>query len=139
MSARLASFGVDLANPTDADWTRHRYLFSLGAYGWTRVLVWANDHESALEELADWCELHAPGLFCDDAVKELFAEATTEGYSEEDAWEHAEVDTIRSEDHWFLAWEVSVIEDPDRGDILWAQSDYRVPRDLEPKRQRRSA
>lgn len=122
---RLESYGIALANPSDASWTRHRYLFWLGAYGWTRVLVWANDHESALEELADWCELHAPGLFCDDAVRELFAEATTEGYSEEDAWEHAEVDTIRSGDHYFLAWELHVIEDPTREQILSVQRDER--------------
>ncbi len=127
MTTRLTSFGIDLANPNDAQWTRHRYLFALGVYGWTRVLVWANDHDDAIEELAEWCETHAPGLFCDDAVHELFAEATTEGYSEEDAWEHAEVDTIRTESHWFLSWEVSVIEDPTREEILNAQRDERRP------------
>ncbi len=120
MTARLESYGVALANPSDASWTRHRYLFALGAYGWTRVLVWANDHESAIEELAEWCEEHAPGLFCDDAVQEEYNRAR-----EEDAQEHAELDTIRSEDHYFLAWEVSVIEDPTREQVLEAQRDER--------------
>ena len=125
MKYRLDSYGVSLANPGDAGWTRHRYLFWLGAYGWTRVLVWANDHESALEELADWCELHAPGLFCDDAVREEYERAVAEGMSESEAQERAELDTIRSENHYFLAWEVSVIEDPTREQILEAQRDER--------------
>jgi hypothetical protein len=126
VTTRLTSFGIDLANPHDASWTRHRYLFSLGAYGCTQVLVWANNHESALEEVADWCELHAPGLFCDEAVREECDRAVTEGgMGEDEAQEHAEQDTIRSEDHYFEAWEVCVVEDPTREDILNAQRDER--------------
>ncbi len=128
MTARLESYGIALANPGNAGWVRHRYLFSLGAYGWTKVLVWANDLDDALDEAAEWCEEHAPELFCDGAVQELFAEATTEGYDEEEAWEHAEVDTVRTDNgHWFLSWEVSFIEDPTREDILNAQRDERRP------------
>ena len=57
------SFGraVYMANPTDRSWTRHRYILWFGACGATRVMVWANDLESAMEEAAEWLKEHAPG------------------------------------------------------------------------------
>lgn len=122
MRARLESFGVALANPTDADWTRHRYLFSLGAYGWTKVLVWANDGDAALEVLGEWCVEHAPGLLCNDEVQEEFERAKSEGLGEEEAWEQAEVDTVRDNcGNYWHAWELSYVVDPTRAQILAVQ------------------
>lgn len=53
---------------------RKEGLFGLhfGAYGWTRVLVWARSLETALEEACGWLADHAPGIFVDQqALQEL--------------------------------------------------------------------
>lgn len=63
---------IVLVNPNDRGWTRHRYVLSLGVYGWTRLMVWANSLGDAFDEAADWAEDHSPGLFCDDHVKEEY-------------------------------------------------------------------
>lgn len=54
------------------------FLFHLGAYGWTKVYVFADHVESAIEEMQDWCADNAPGLFTeftasdyDDAASDL--------------------------------------------------------------------
>lgn len=118
MSARITSRGIDIVNPGDRDWTRHRYLFSLGAYGCTRCLVWANGPESAIDELADWCAEHKPGLLADDAVADEYKSALAEGLSEEEAYERSTVDTISCDHgHYFLSWEVSMTEDPSREEL----------------------
>ena len=39
-----------LVNPTDRDWTKGRYVLAFGAYGWTRLMVWASSLEDALIE-----------------------------------------------------------------------------------------
>lgn len=43
------------------DYTLPLFRFSLGAYGWTRVLVFAQSLESGLEMVGEWCAKHAPG------------------------------------------------------------------------------
>lgn len=41
---------ITLVNPSDKSWTKHRYILSFGAYGWTRLMVWANSVGDALDE-----------------------------------------------------------------------------------------
>ena len=110
-------------NPTDSHYTRHRYIIALGAYGWTQLLIWANCLEDAIEEAASWCEDNAPGLFCDDAVREEYERALADGKTQEEAWEASEVDTISCDGgHYFNSWEVHLVaEDPDRSTILELQ------------------
>ena len=57
------SFGrsVTLVNPTDRDWSRHRFVLQFGAYGSTNLMVWANSLDDAIETAAEWLAEHAPG------------------------------------------------------------------------------
>ena len=63
---------ITAVNSSDRDWTKHRYLIGFGAYGWTVLMVWADSLDDAMDECADWCDIHAPGLLCDDEVKEEY-------------------------------------------------------------------
>lgn len=123
MSARVTSHGLEIVNPGDASWTRHRYVLALGAYGWTRLLIWANSLEDAIDTAAGWCETHAPGLLCDDEVREEFGRAQLDGLSDGEAYERATVDTINTGDgHYFHSWEVHLMaEDPSRETLLRIQ------------------
>lgn len=112
---------VTLVNPTDRDWTDHRYVFALGAYGWTKVIVWANSLEDALDEVVDWCVDHAPGLLANDERDDAYREAIASGLSEHEAWDQAHEDfTIAGNcgdcirgDEWHI-----VCEDPSRSEVL---------------------
>ncbi len=123
------SFGqrVILVNPSDRDWTKHRFVLQIGEVSPTNLMIWANGLESAMEEAGSWIEDHAPGLFCDDQVveeyKEAYAEAITEGKDEEEANDHAleaaEADTYQfdrchylNSDHWNIG-----LEDPTRSEL----------------------
>lgn len=129
---RNTSFGrsVVLVNPGDADWTKHRFVLWFGAVGTTRLMVWANGIEVALEECGDWIADHAPGLLCDEQVKEAFEEALAEGACTDDAWEHALEDTTPLDNgHYLLSYKWGIdLEDPTRAqldaylyppDIIW--------------------
>lgn len=108
-------------NPTDRRWTRHRYVLALGAYGWTRVCVWANSLEDALDEAVDWATEHAPGFIYTDEVKEEYRRLVEGGMSEEEAADAAEADMICAgnagdyvrSDEWHI-----VAEDPTRAEML---------------------
>lgn len=76
---------VHIVNPNDSDWTRNRYLLEFGMYHPTRLLVWANGLEDALDVAIDWIEENAPGLLVDEQVNEAYNEAIAEGKSEEEA------------------------------------------------------
>lgn len=113
-------------NPTDSHWAKHRYILAFGAYGWTKLLVWANSLDDALDECADWCEDHAPGLFADDAVRDEYERLMAEGQPDDMCQEMAEVDTIQAGNasHYFNSWEVNVYaEDPDRATIKALQGE----------------
>ncbi len=117
----MSADSIVAVNGSDRTWTRHRYILAFGAYGWTRLMVWANSLDDALEEAGDWIEEHAPGLFCDEQVREAYEEALTEGKSEEEAQEEAEVDTtsVCSGNHYLLSWEWMILaEDPSRAQVL---------------------
>lgn len=112
---------VTLVNPDARDWTQHRYVLALGAYGWTKVIVWANSLEDALDETVDWAREHAPGLLANDERDDAYREAIASGLSEHEAWEESLVDltiagnygdAIRS-DEWHI-----VSEDPSREEML---------------------
>jgi hypothetical protein len=105
-----------IVNPSDKSVYSRRYVVSLGAYGWTRLLIWSSDVGSAIDEAIDWAAENAPGLLCDDAVNEVYAEAIANGKSEEEAQEEAQVDTVCGGNYgnYLNSWEVSVTENPDR-------------------------
>lgn len=50
-----------IVNPSDWTWTSHAYRFQFGAYGDTRLLVFANGLDSGLETAAEWLAENAPG------------------------------------------------------------------------------
>lgn len=119
-------------NASDRDWTRHRYILWFGAYGDTRLMVWANSLDDALDECIDWIADNAPGLLADEQVeeayKEALAEALAEGLDQEEAEERAQdeamVDTTCGGNcgHYLLSWEWGILaEDPTRADILELQ------------------
>lgn len=121
-------------NPSDKDWTRQRYVLWFGAYGSTRLVVWANHLEDALDEAVDWIEEHAPGLLADEQVREAYVEALAEaaanGEDPEDedmiaaAQQVAERDTTCAGNHgrYINSWEWGIVaENPTRADILELQ------------------
>ncbi len=112
---------IEIVNPRDRDWTRHRYILCFGAYGWTKLMVWANSLDSALDEAVDWIVDNAPGLLADEQVAEEYARAIAEGMSEEEALEEAEVDTTCAGNcgNYILSHEWGVVvEDPTRAQVL---------------------
>lgn len=127
MSTNVIKVGTDsrhevvIVNANDRDWTKHRYVLGFGAYSCTRLMVWANSLDDALDECIDWIVDHAPGLLADDAVADEYKRLIAEGASEDDAHEAAIVDTtcggncgnyILSQE-WFI-----LAEDPSRTDVL---------------------
>lgn len=52
---------IVIVNPDQRDWARHRYVLWFGAYASTRLMIWANSLESAIEDAAEWLAEHAPG------------------------------------------------------------------------------
>ena len=118
---RNGSSKVTLVNPSDRDWTRHRFVLAFGAYGWTQCVVWANSLDDALDEAVDWIAEHAPGLLADDSVREEFERLVAEGATEGKAWEDATVDTTRAGNsgHYLLSCEWAIVaEDPTRSEML---------------------
>lgn len=45
---------INLANPNEKRWARHRYLLSFGCVGSTHVLVYGDSIDDALEVAAKW-------------------------------------------------------------------------------------
>jgi hypothetical protein len=136
IGVRGSSFGryVRLVNPEDRNWTRHRYVLWFGAYGPTRLMVWANDLDSALEEAAEWLSEKAPGLIMkewSDEHKDLIREVCEErgisfpeGFQAMDMetqWdiaEQAEADLTRTESGFLTSYEWGLdLEDPTRAEL----------------------
>jgi hypothetical protein len=118
----LSSFGRDviLVNPSDRDWTKHRYVLWFGAYGWTRLMVWANSLEDALDEAVDWLADHAPGELADESVHEEYNRLIAEGKSEDEAREEAEMDMTCAGNcgNYIPSWEWGLaLEDPTRKEL----------------------
>lgn len=97
----------------------HLYVLWFGRMGTTYLMVWAYSLQDALEEGAQWCADHAPGLLSEEQYKEAFKEAIEDGKSEEEAWDEAEVDMTYTEsghigsDEWGIE-----AEDPSREDLI---------------------
>ena len=96
-----------------------RWLFHFGAYGWTRVLVYADSLDDALDEAIDWLVDNAPGHIVDDEVEEEYQRGIAEGLSEEEAMARAEEDTTcgGNAGNRILSYEWTVWEDPTRADL----------------------
>lgn len=111
-------------NPTDSHWTRHTYILWFGAYGDTKLLLWANSLDDALDEAVDWLAENEPGQLCDNAVFEAYKESLAGGMSEEEAQEWAAQDTTQAGNYgnYILSHEWGIVaEDPDRETILELQ------------------
>lgn len=114
---------LTLVNPCDSGWTRHKYLVSVGAYLDDHYLVFANSFEKAVNEIFYHLESHSPGVFCTDAVLEEYERLVAEGMDPCEAQEQACIDTVSDDDqtNYLPAWEIAIVEDPDRETILRLQ------------------
>lgn len=59
---------VTMINPGSRGDYLHLFVLWFDAYGATRLHVYADNIEDALDECVDWIADHAPGLLADDAV-----------------------------------------------------------------------
>lgn len=124
-----------MINPTERTWHDHSFVLWFGAYGWTRLHVYASSIEHALEECGAWLAEHAPGLITkpgSDEYNDLMREACEEsnlawpvpdGIEDlEPYWraeESALTDHTRTESGWIASWEWGIgIEDPTTQELL---------------------
>lgn len=116
IQGHLPGYEITLVNPGARSWTRHKYVFSFGAYSDTKLMVWANGPDSGFDEAVDWLFEHAPGLLADEQVEEAYQEALADGVSEEEAYEHSleDVSTGGNCGHHVLSYEWTFVEDPSR-------------------------
>ncbi len=71
--------GWSLANGFCNRNNESQFQFSFGAYGWTKVRVWARHIEDAFEIAVEWLDDHAPGhLVSHEEFAELCKEAAEE-------------------------------------------------------------
>ena len=62
---------VPIANPDEFEDDKKLYLFTFGAYGWTKVYVWADHDEDAFEIAVEWLDDNAPGHLTDVTEDDL--------------------------------------------------------------------
>lgn len=120
---------VTMINPMARSWHKHAYVLWFGAYGWTRLHVYADSLEDALEECAGWLADHAPGLITrqgSDEYRDLMADECKErglawpmpaGCDDfEPYWEAEDAalaDHTYTESGWIPSWEWGIgLEDP---------------------------
>jgi hypothetical protein len=130
------SFGrrVELVNPTDRNYTRHRFVLHFGAYGWTRLMVCADSLDDAIEIAAEHLAAYAPGhvmKMWGDEHKGLIKDVCEEkGIAFPDGFEaledevknaicdEAEADLTRTESGFLTSYEWGVsLEDPTRAEL----------------------
>ena len=107
-------------NGSDQQWSRHSYVLWFGCpMAPTKLLVYADSLDSALEECGYWLEDNAPGVFCNDMVSEEYQNAIDAGKSEEEADELATIDvTILDRGNYILSYEWGMVaEDPTREEL----------------------
>ena len=117
--------GINIVNPSQKEWTSERFILNFGAYGWVRLMVWADNLQDALDECIDWIREYEPSMLCDDEVNEAYQEAINDGKTEEEAIEIAEQDTITGGNfgNRILSYEWGIIaENPSREQIKSIQS-----------------
>ena len=102
------------------------WVLGFGAYGDTRLAVYAESLDAALNECVDYIAENLPGILADEQVQEAYREAlaelVAEGADPDDeeaiqwAQEQAEEDTTiaGNESHYLLSWEWGVILDGER-------------------------
>ncbi len=115
---------IAIVNGNDRAWSKHRFILAFGAYGDTRLMVWADHLETALDVAIDWIADNAPGLLADAAVNEAFKEAKDQGLSDDQAMDQATIDTTCGGNcgNYLNSWEWCIVaEDPSRGEILAMQ------------------
>lgn len=120
----MSALDIVPVNGSDRAWTRHRYILAFGAYGWTRLMVWANSLDDALDEAVDWIADNEPGLLVDETVQYAYNFAIGEGVDEDEARELAEADTTCAGNagHYLASWEWHVLaEVPSRAEVLALQ------------------
>ncbi len=114
-------FPIVLVNPNDKSWTQHRYILAFGMYGWTRLMVWANSLDDALDEAVDYLREHAPGHISTDFVNEEYKSNCESGMDQEEAWEAATEDMTCAGNYGDYIgsdeWKV-IAEDPSREEVL---------------------
>ncbi len=111
-------------NGSDRSFTSHRYVLWFGAYGTTRLMVWADHLEDAFDESVDWIVDNAPGLLCDEQVNEAYQEAEARGLTHDEAFEDAMSDVSMGGNagHCVLSYEWGIVaEDPTRAEVLAMQ------------------
>lgn len=81
-----------IANACDHSSYRNLYLMWGGAYGTTRVFVWANSFEDAFEEFVEWADDHAPGLLTKLDTSDLKSSARDLGIPWQSSWPDYEDD-----------------------------------------------
>ena len=113
-------------------WHRNRerpWILWFGAYGSTRLLVYARHLQDALDECIDWIAEHAPGLLYNDQVAEAYQECIDQGMTQEQAWDESQTDmTCAGNCGDFIAsWEWGIVaEDPSPAEIAAIHHDREV-------------
>lgn len=116
MSEQIIADGIVIVNPGDRDWTKGRFLVSIGC-PWSRhYLVWASSYEDAIDEVVDHVAEYAPSLLANDIVEEEYQRAITEGLGHDEAYERATEDVICAGNagDYLLSYEVAMTKDPSR-------------------------
>jgi hypothetical protein len=132
---------IVMINPTEKTYharygskTSNSYVLWFGAYGCTRLHVYARRLEDALEECAGWLLEHAPGLITpegSDEHKEWIKDACEardvsypegfEALEDEQKWEiceEAETDQTRTESGFIASWEWGLcLENPTTAEL----------------------
>jgi hypothetical protein len=115
---------IHVVNSSDREWTRHRYVLWFGAYGGTRLMVWANDLDSALELAGEWLLHYAPGHVIrhdSEDLRTLISEAREENpdLSEDSVYELATADLTYTESGYIVSYEWGIdLEDPSRSTLF---------------------
>ena len=105
-----------LVNPTPRSMLggykpQRAWILCFGAYGDTRLLVYAWSLEDALDECIDWISENAPGLLCNDAVSTAYESAIESGFTADQALAEALTDVTTGGncgDH-ILSWEWGIV------------------------------
>ena len=134
---------------------KSRFVLCFGAYGWTKLLVWADDLGDALDGAIDWIADNAPGLLCDEQVAEDYREALArltaeneslpeaERCSEEDleseAYEESTADTTTGDcGHCIASHEWGIVaENPTRDQLLSIMGRESEPKNARERRHKR--
>lgn len=106
-----------------------RYVLWFGAYGATRLMVYAGHLEDALDQCVDWIAVNAPGLLANDEIQEEYARLVASGMNPEEAEEEASQDATIAGSHGdhLHSWEWGIVSaEVDRAGMKAILKDYTV-------------